>query len=369
MGATKLLVGLMVALIPIMGVLLAATPWLMRSRECFAVTVPASAQSDSEVRALKRGYAAAMLVCTVLLTALDAALLALGMDQAAVAVLAGACVGLSLLSFALMLRARSRVRAIKERRGWKAEGDVRSAVVAEGEVPRPVSLWWEALNLPVAAVTVALGVVGYAAMPDQVPMHVGFDGQVNGWAEKGPLAVALAPCIQLFLTAVMVLAHWTIVRSKCPNAPDMPVSSAYAYCRFARAQSVYMVTLGVALNLSLVCMQAAMTGGMDMAMAGLVVAAVAVAAVVGAAAIAVLYGQAGARVVAKVGDDAAMPFDDDRYWKLGVLYVNRDDPSLFVPARFGVGWTCNFARPAVWAVMGGVVALTVALVALAAAVG
>ena len=37
--------------------------------------------------------------------------------------------------------------------------------------------------------------------------------------------------------------------------------------------------------------------------------------------------------------------DDDRYWYAGVFYNNPDDPDLFVPKRFGLGWTLNFGHP------------------------
>jgi uncharacterized membrane protein len=37
--------------------------------------------------------------------------------------------------------------------------------------------------------------------------------------------------------------------------------------------------------------------------------------------------------------------DDDRYWYGGFFYNNPDDPALFVPKRFGLGWTVNFGHP------------------------
>jgi uncharacterized membrane protein len=37
--------------------------------------------------------------------------------------------------------------------------------------------------------------------------------------------------------------------------------------------------------------------------------------------------------------------DDDRYWLAGMFYLNRDDPSLFVEKRFGIGWTFNLGHP------------------------
>lgn len=37
--------------------------------------------------------------------------------------------------------------------------------------------------------------------------------------------------------------------------------------------------------------------------------------------------------------------DEDRCWKGGLIYINREDPSIFVEKRFGVGWTLNLGNP------------------------
>ena len=41
----------------------------------------------------------------------------------------------------------------------------------------------------------------------------------------------------------------------------------------------------------------------------------------------------------------------DRYWKLGIFYFNRDDSTVIVEKRFGVGYSLNFARPMAWIVI------------------
>jgi uncharacterized membrane protein len=46
-------------------------------------------------------------------------------------------------------------------------------------------------------------------------------------------------------------------------------------------------------------------------------------------------------------------------WRAKVFYVNPDDPALWVPKRFGIGWTLNFAHPAAWVVMGAILAVAV----------
>ena len=57
------------------------------------------------------------------------------------------------------------------------------------------------------------------------------------------------------------------------------------------------------------------------------------------------------------GPAAGTDRDDDRFWKAGLIYVNRDDPALLVGSRFGVGWTFNLANPTAWLVIAAIVAV------------
>jgi uncharacterized membrane protein len=90
------------------------------------------------------------------------------------------------------------------------------------------------------------------------------------------------------------------------------------------------------------------------------------------AAVAAQAGQGGSRLNANVrglARAAGTDRDDDRFWKAGLLYVNRDDPALVVGARFGVGWALNFGKPAAWLLIAGFVAWWAGLAVLGAAAG
>jgi uncharacterized membrane protein len=71
-------------------------------------------------------------------------------------------------------------------------------------------------------------------------------------------------------------------------------------------------------------------------------------------------GQGGSRVAANAGN--ATDRLDDRYWFLGSIYANRDDPSIFVERRFGLGWTINFGNPRAVFVMVALLVVSLALV-------
>jgi uncharacterized membrane protein len=92
--------------------------------------------------------------------------------------------------------------------------------------------------------------------------------------------------------------------------------------------------------------------------------------VVAVVALAMRYGQGGTRLAgaAPAALGGAAPVGDrtpDKYWKLGLFYVNRDDPAVFIEKRFGVGYTLNFGHSGVWIGLAVLVAVTVAIALLA----
>lgn len=357
---------LLVLLVPLTGILLAATPYLMRRGEVFAVTVPTAAQRDPYLRQLKRRYAAIMLVATTVLALAGAASVLAGSQTGLMAVLAGGLLALCAGSYALMLRYRSKVRAYKREQGWQAAAQEAVAVVGEDapELPRAIPLAWNLLYLPVVLATLAIGVVTYPDLPDMVPMQVDFSGTVSRWEPKGPGIVAFPVLVQAFLAACFAFSHWTILRSKKWAEPGAPATSALAYGLFARAQSVYLLVSGVLLAAVIgLAFELSSLGAASLMQVAFAVIAAVFVMVAGAVVLSVVYGQAGSRVFKRMQDSDTLAADEDEHWKLGVFYCNPDDASLFLPERFGVGWTVNWARPAVWAIVAAAMALTAAFVA------
>lgn len=361
MDAT-VMAGLTLVLLPIVGVLMALTPYLMKKSECFAVTVPEVASADPYLKGLKRRYLMEMLALTVLVTAVGVVFWFLGNSGGVIGVMIAGTLLLTLGGYALMLYNRKKVSAYKKRQGWHAEAQEAVAFVGEGNAPRAISLSWNLLYVPVILVTLAIGFAGYAHMPDMIPMQVGFDGEVSRYAEKSPLIVLMPVLIQLFMIACMVFSHWTMLRSKKPSDPKAPATSALAYGMFARAQSIFLLVTGMSICIGMVLMPLSFMGVVELMQAGVAIMVVVLIIVIGSIAISVVYGQGGARLFARMGASEELLADDDENWKLGVFYFNRDDPSLFLPARFGIGWTANFARPAIWAIGLGGVVLTVVFV-------
>ena len=376
MTDSLILMVFLVAIVLLSGALLAATPWFMKKGECFAVTIPESAQADERFLAFRKRYAAAVLtvtlICAVALGAVSS--VTLGKMGSAVdsdslnAILVAAIVVAAMIplvaSFALMLHYRKRVEAIKREEGWKAERDEAVALIGFEEAPVPPSLAWNVVYVPIVLITLAIGLALYPSTPDLVPTHFDFAGNVNQWTPKGPALIAFPLLFEVFMAACFIFSHWMTIRSKKDIDPARPAISAYAYGAFARAECVLLLVGGSALTAVLgIVMILMMTEILSM-LVTIALIIVATLILVGATiAIPIVYGQSGSRLVKRLEENGDIIADNDEHWKAGIFYWNKDDASLILPKRFGVGWTMNWARPAAWLIVGGFTLASIAFVA------
>lgn len=357
---------ILVAFIPLVGLTMALTPRLQPRGEVFSVSVPTSAWDDPRIRRLMNRYVTIVIAATVLFTVAALALCLMGNAEASLAVVVVALLALMVIGYGLILRYRAKVQGLKRACGWAAQSQQHVATIGEGveQAPRPISLAWNWLYVPLVALTAAVVAVGYGSMPDVVPMHVDVSGNVTDMAPKSPMVAAFPVALEVFLAAVFAFCHWMVLRSKKGLEPGRPASSSWAYGMFAYAQTAFLLVMGLACT-------AACGLGMALAMIGIVSMGVAVAVIIGVALLCVVgdlivgvkYGQSGSRVFRMEASDTLLS-DDDRFWKLGMLYCNPDDASLFLPQRSGIGWTVNWGRPAVWALVVALVLFVAAFIAI-----
>jgi len=344
------------------GGLLAITPMLLKHSEVFAVTVPPAEYRSAELTRMRIRYCAGTVAATVLAVIVTALCLLVSETAFFVAYTASTLV-IIVVSFALYLFFRAQVRSLKEQRGWAAQAsDKVSAVIAPTSVKAPPSLWWNLLYGVIAIATLIIGLVFYPHMPARVPMNTDLAGHVVRYAPKSFGILLFAPLVQAFMGVIMTFAFWMIVHARRDIDPAHPLTTAEHSALFTRTQSIFMLVMGLGLTGSMVAMQLSMVGKLSINVAGLIIMVATVILLAALAFISVKYGQSGARLAHPAQDGAEISRDDDRYWKLGVIYFNPDDPALFLPKRFGVGWTMNYARPSAWVMVGGLIVLCIGLV-------
>ena len=352
-----------ILVIALEGVIRAATPLIMPPTECFTVTVPPSAKSDPRIRPLFRTHTVLVAICTAIGMECAAIMLPKGDDISATVGMLVATILPGTASFAYMLHARARVQAIKREEGWTASASHTAAIISDETIPQPLPLAWELLHVVVVIVLAAFGLLAYDRLPDQIPMHAGFDGVVTDYAEKTFLVAMFPALLAAFMGIAFAFTHWSILNSKRPVDPEAPATSALAYGQYARAQSIVMLVGGLLLSVTIgAAFFLSSMGVITLGSAGLVVTIAAIVFVVPEIWVSLHYGQAGGRLAGELRSSDGVARDDDEHWALGIFYVNRDDPSIFVPKRFGSGWTLNCGCPTAWIAIGLFALVTIAFV-------
>ncbi len=354
----------MVIILGFTGVFLAITPLLVKRSEVFAVTVPSAAFDEPDIKRIRSRYVAINLVLTAVSMVATAVSFFIS-ENAFMLVFTGAILLLIVVAFLLYLNARSQVMRIKAEHGWEHEARAEvSAVISESaSVTQALpSLWWNLLYVVIAAATLVVGLALYQRMPAQVPLQTDFAGHVTNSVPRSRSLLYYTPALQIFLGIIFSFVVWMMGRARRDIDPAHPQASAARSAEFVRVQSIFMLAMGLVLTASMVAIQLSMVDVLSLEASGLLIMAFTVVMLVGLLILSLRYGQFGARLAPRAEDETQIMRDDDRYWKLGMIYCNPDDPAVFVPKRFGVGWTNNIARPLTWVLAGGLIALCAALI-------
>ena len=192
----------------------------------------------------------------------------------------------------------------------------------------------------------------YDALPASVPTHFGISGAPDAWRPKSIATVMLLPVMVLVLAIGLGGMAWLTANAKrALRRSDQGVSLA-AQLRFRRAMTRFLCGVALLTTLMLTALsvssievglgRTAALAAWEMALTAVLVAY----ALGGTVYLAVRYGQGGSRLE-RVGASTPLTngLADNRYWVLGMFYVNRDDPSILVERRFGLGYTINFGNP------------------------
>ncbi|WIX78808.1 DUF5808 domain-containing protein [Amycolatopsis carbonis] len=257
------------------------------------------------------------------------------------------------------VRARAVIRSAKQREDWY-EG-LRQTVSADtSRAVRPPFPWlWAVPALLVLAATVVLGVVRYPDLPATLTLHYNASGAPDRTAAKSVGSAFGTVFVQAGLTVLMLGLAYATPRLRPDLDPSRPRGSAAQHRVFATYLARVLLLFTACVNLTVLLVSWQIWSGANPTS----IVPILLPTVVGALGLlgfVVRVGQGGSRLATDEEPPRdAVERDDDRFWKGGLLYVNRADHAVFVPKRFGIGWTLNFANPVA---IGGFVVLIAAVI-------
>jgi uncharacterized membrane protein len=356
--------------VPFYGALLCVAPAVTKPTVQFGVRVPPERTGATVIGDQRRAYfmrTAVIGVCCTIMAILLAVHGSRWPPMLIVPVEVAADIG-------CLLVARRKITAVKRAERWFA--GLRQTVVADtswrADPPRfPVR--WLIPALAITAATVLIGVVRYPELPGRLTDGFGAWAAPGHRVPKTAVTVFALVFAQLWVTALWTVIMLIIYRSRPDIDAADPAASVRRYRRLLARCTSAMLVLVTLIDLSLLL--AALRNWQVYRLSGAGAALPMLPYAVGLLVLVTFVlrsGQGGFRLAADSIDGARTPNlarragladrDDDRFWKGGLIYVNRDDPALMVGARFGVGWTFNLANPVAWLLISAIVGVPAGLV-------
>lgn len=336
------------------GILLLVLPRITRRGLLFGVYVGEEPSGADEARGIRRGWTLRISIVTV------AAVAAL-VGQSAVSEPAIADLSAILILFTGLTWAYLRAHFAARRMAVPSSAP---AVAVLGPEPSASAALVPLLTL---GVVLAAGAALYAyvglhlgEIPDRIPVHFNFAGNPDRWAARSVVQLFMLPTLAWFMGSFLALLAWMIAEAKRSVRFTEDPASADAQQRFRLATSRFLCGIALLVTglFATMCLQQIHVArgtefhfGAWMLVFG---AGMTVYTLAGVAYLLVRYGQGGARLE-KSSAGAALTdgLADNSCWKLGVFYVNREDPSFIVEKRFGLGYTINFGNPKAVALLAG----------------
>lgn len=334
-------------LVMLVAVVLLITPSVMQATLPLGVSVPVNRADEPVVGAAIRRFRLCV-VAALVLSVLAAALLA---AVAPVAATIAPVFLMLLLGYAAYATSRARIRRAKRDEGWYDDVPVRLTAQVTTEAARrvPIAPAWYLVALVIVAIVAGIGVALYPALPNPLPIHWNAAGHVDRhaaksiWSVFGPLLTGAGIVVGLLLLALWVRAAPPRLRAGGPPA----VVAARTRVQLHLTQALLgQLAVVLALVMSAVSLSAWLAPGNPAAALATTVGMIVLVVVLLLSYLVRYLRQV--KVVTDAAPREPAPVsapDDDRFWKLGVFYVNRNDPGTLVPKRFGVGWTINLGSP------------------------
>lgn len=335
-------------------------PYFTKKSIAFGIAVPRELYDNEFLSTVRQQYVWGNLVFGVLFMLIGLWMLLRLPDSQAAFTNVGLIFLYMIISFVFYIRAYHQVRDYKRMSDWTLSS-IRSAQVTYKKDERALfSPWWYLSFLVITAALIALTLMMYPSLPDQIPQDVGMDGTVLSYAEKSISLILSVPMMMLAMTVLFAFLGWMINRAK-RQTDDTDVARGLANNRaFQIIMGKMMFWLGFIMIMII--------AGTQLSMLGLVSpqftlwTSLALLVLVMAVMIYVMIniGQGGYRLSEREkvasGERVAQPrtraleeyvVEDDDHWILwGTFYNNPDDPALFVEKRVGLGWTTNVGNPA-----------------------
>lgn len=336
---------------------------LTRKNVYLGVRIPEENRGDQELKALGREFVIANYIIglplIVLLTLLIYALKYLMIYLASV-------FGFLIVIFMIYYHFNKKVRILKEKNNWlhtkKQEVIIDTIFSKEKSRKSLPSSWWFIIPIIIIIINIIINMNYYSFLPDRVPTHWDFNGEINGYQSKSLMLIYEMPLFSMFMTGIMFISFKSIGWAKQELSGKKPEESKERNRIFRRVWSIYFIISTIAINLlfTLGNLEIMQVIHLNSNASMIFILGFSLIFIISSVIISVKVGQGGSKLKFDSGEkqSSICNRDDDKYWLLAnTIFYNPEDPSVFVEKRFGIGWTVNAGTTAGKAIYASIILL------------
>ncbi len=340
-------------------------PYWTRKTESFGVSIPEAVYNQPKLKQLRRQYAWCMCIISAVIFAvfLMASANAAGQADRISQLFASLIIAYIIVNFLIYLFFHLKMKKIKKQADWTEMK--KQMVMIDTEFRNKKLIYsnaWFIVPFIIAIGNMLFLLNNYEQMPQKIPMQYNFSGEVTNYAEKSLRTVLIFPILQIYLTLLFLFVNTIIAKAKQQISAENPERSIKQNIIFRRRWSAFTIFSGTAVVSIFSFAGLSMVYPINPTLLTTVPFVVAIGILIGSIVLSLLTGQGGSRLKLSSGKNGEMiNRDDDRYWKLGQFYFNKQDPAIFIEKRFGIGWTNNWAHPLSWVFLIVILGLAIAL--------
>lgn len=334
-------------LILLIGIIYFLMPDLIPKNLQFGVRIPPEYYNATIIRSLRKLYRIAVLIITILV------IIVLYFTYSYESIY---LVFLDILLFFINYYIFHRILLnTKLKNNWYANQN--EGLVAEiEEQPQKIkyNLLWTIPNIILIVIAIVILIYIYPSLPAVIPTHFNANGVANGWETKSPFNVSITIFFMIAITILFYILSVVILRTRKEIDPSNPELSSKQEKKFKIVMSKMLFVVGWCTNLTLLFTNLQIWEILKPSSESILILISPVFAGVIIISIAAVYtGSHGVRLKFNVPQNRSNTVmrDDDKYWIAGAIYFNREDKSLLVQKRYGIGWTFNFANIFVWVII------------------
>ncbi|WP_312097783.1 DUF5808 domain-containing protein [Niallia sp.] len=329
----------------------AAIPFLIRKTIAFGITVPDAQIKHPQILTYKKRYSLLVLVPSIISMIAYCIWQAASNPQADQVAIIGTFLLFVILiwSISLYFYFHGKMLGLKGKNKW--EEKLKEVNVTElGIRQKDEMLPWYVFVIPMI-ITVGFllfTATQYDVLPTEIPVHWGADGKADRFTAKTPISAVSMLLILLTMQFMFLVINIATKKSGIKMIANNKQASKHRQLKYRKYSSWFTLLMSITVTVLFIILQLTTLYNNIFSdyMLFIIPLLIMVMILISTIAFTIKVERLNRELDGKEQETQEIStFDADSHWKGGLFYFNKNDPSIFVEKRFGIGWTMNFANP------------------------